>query len=184
MRLQYNAPVVLTFSFVSMGLLVLETVLKMPVMGLFSVSGSFSPTNVVDFFRLFSHVLGHANWEHLFGNLTLIMLLGPILEEKYGSGSLFFMMLVTAFITGVLNVMFFSTGLLGASGIVFMMILLSSVVNSQRGQIPLTFILVVVLFLGKEIANAFTNNQISEFAHIVGGITGAAFGFMARRRVG
>ena len=35
--------------------------------------------------RLFTHVLGHVDWEHFIGNMMYILLLGPMLEEKYGS---------------------------------------------------------------------------------------------------
>jgi len=180
MRIQYNSPVVLTYTFLSTFVLFLQTSTGINIMPYFAVNGeiSFHP---VDFFRLFSHVIGHGDWNHLMGNFTFVLLLGPMLEEKYGSGNLFLMILVTAFVTGVLNIFFFNTGLLGASGVVFMMILLSSIVNLQKGRIPLTFILVLVLFLGKEVANAFTNNNISEFAHIVGGICGAIFGFQSNR---
>jgi hypothetical protein len=87
-------------------------------------------------------------------------------------------MLITALVTAVLNNLFFSTGLMGASGIVFMMILLSSFVNFKQGEIPLTFILVVVLYIGREVISSFERNNVSEFAHILGGICGAAFGFL------
>ncbi|WP_250630439.1 rhomboid family intramembrane serine protease [Rhodoflexus caldus] len=181
MKIQYNAPVVLTFAFICTFLVALQG-MGINLMPLFSVSGTMDVTNPLDFFRLFSHVLGHGDWGHLLNNLTFILLLGPILEEKYGSSGLLMMMFITAFVTGVLNIFFFSSGLLGASGIVFMMILLSSIVNLQRGRIPLTFVLVVVLFLGKEFISMFQNNNISEFAHIIGGICGAVFGFNFRRR--
>jgi hypothetical protein len=73
--------------------------------------------------------------------------------------------------------MFFNTALLGASGIVFMLILLASTANLRQGQIPLTFLLVAVLFLGGEVVDAFKNDHISQMAHLVGGLAGAAFGF-------
>ncbi len=177
MQLQYNSPVVLTYTFVCTVVLLISSFMP-PVMSLFTVYPTMSLTNPVDYFRLFSHAIGHGDWSHLFGNFTLILLLGPMLEEKYGSANLLTMMFLTALITGILNVIFFSSGLLGASGIVFMMILLSSMTNLRQGRLPLTFLLVVILFLGKEIVNIFQNNNISEFAHIVGGICGAVFGFM------
>ena len=68
-------------------------------------------------------------------------------------------------------------GLLGASGVVFMFILLSSVTNARRGRIPLTFVLVVLLFLGQEVWNGLTQDNVSQFAHVIGGLCGAAFGF-------
>jgi len=86
------------------------------------------------------------------------------------------MMFITSLITGVLNVLLFPTALLGASGIVFMFIILSSITNLQKGEIPLTFILISVLFLGKEVLSAFGEDNVSQFAHIIGGVFGGVFG--------
>jgi membrane associated rhomboid family serine protease len=122
--------------------------------------------------------MGHVDWAHLMTNFAFILLLGPILEEKYGSSGLFFMMLLTALATGILNVLLMSTGLLGASGIVFMMILLVSFTNIRSGDIPLTFILVVALYLTREIIASVREDSISQFAHIVGGVCGSLFGFI------
>jgi len=134
--------------------------------------------NPATYFRLFSHVIGHDNWEHLMNNLMFILLLGPILEEKYGSKDLLMMFGITALIIGVLQIIFFpGTALLGASGIVFMLILLASVTNFQAGRVPLTFILVVILYLGKEVSQSLASDQISQFAHIIGGVIGGIFGF-------
>ena len=44
------------------------------------------------------------------------------------------MMLITALVTGIMNVLFLPTGLQGASGIVFMFILLISVTNIKKGD--------------------------------------------------
>ncbi|MEM1137525.1 MAG: rhomboid family intramembrane serine protease [Bacteroidota bacterium] len=177
MKLHYNAPVILTFTILSCIVLILNQVLAGILTFFFSVGPSMNLFNILDYPRLFTHVIGHANWEHLIGNFTFILLLGPILEEKYSSRSLLKMIIFTALVTGILNVLLFGNGLMGASGIVFMMILLSSVVNFRQGYIPLTFILVVILFLGKEITNAFRPDNISQFAHILGGICGGIFGF-------
>jgi len=147
--------------------------------------GNFSPLNFRNWVTLFTHVLGHASWPHLFSNFAFILLIGPILEEVYGSASLLIMIFITALVTGALNVIFFTTGLLGASGVVFMMILLASFTNFSRGEVPLTFILVLILYLGRELFNAFGSNSdsnISEFAHIVGGFIGSLFGFFRLKR--
>lgn len=147
----------------------------------FVVGNTLDIQNPVSIFTLFSHVLGHANWGHLLGNLTFILLVGPIVEEKYGSKRLLTMILLTALITGLLNVLFFNSGLLGASGVVFMLILLSSFTNVRSGEIPLTFIVVALLFIGKEILDSVQNDNISQFAHIIGGICGSVFGFKASK---
>lgn len=184
MKIRYNAPITLTFALIATLVLIIgqlggESI----ILSFFTVpgKGSFQGGNPVHYIRLFTHVLGHANWLHLLSNLSFVLLLGPILEEKYGRGALLFMIFLTALITGVLNIIFLPTGLFGASGIVFMMILLISFTNIKKGEIPLTFILVVFLFLAKEIINAFQDNTISEFAHIAGGICGSLFGFFQSR---
>ena len=91
------------------------------------------------------------------------------------------MSVITTLITGLLNIFFFPHPLLGASGIAFMMIILGSFTNVESGYIPLTFFLIVVLFLGQEVLKAFESNNTSEFAHIVGGLCGSFFGFIVRK---
>ncbi|GAB4128300.1 MAG: hypothetical protein OHK0045_18360 [Raineya sp.] len=176
MKITYNAPFTLTFTLVATLIHFLgENFTKT----FFVVQPTMDFNNPLDYFRLFSHAAGHGSWDHLFGNFSLILILGPILEEKYGTKLLLAMSFITALFTGILNVAFLNSGLLGASGIVFMMILLSSFTNMKAKTIPLTFILVMILFVGKEILNSFDpeHAQTSQFAHILGGIFGAVFGF-------
>lgn len=146
----------------------------------FFTLGHVSLSNPLTLITLFTHVIGHANIEHLIGNLTFILLVGPIIEEKYGDRRTLFMIIVTAFITGLLNILFFHTGLMGASSIVFMLILLVSFTNTRSGEIPITFILIAILFIGKEILQSLQQDQISQFAHIIGGICGSIFGMATR----
>lgn len=180
MRLRYNAPVVLTFTLLAGGVLVLNQLLGGITVAYFASIPGFRGT-ALDFLRLFTHVLGHRNWVHLISNFSFILLIGPVLEEKHRSGPLLVMILVTALVTGVLNVLFFSTGLMGASGVVFMLILLSSFTNIRAGEIPLTFVLIVVLFLAREVIDAFGEDNISQFAHVIGGVCGSLFGFLVTR---
>jgi membrane associated rhomboid family serine protease len=180
MRIKYNAPTVLTYALICATVLILsQTILRGLAAEWFMVPGKtrFSPGSFRDWFSLLSHIAGHADWNHLLSNFAVILLIGPILEESYGSFSLLFMIIITALVTGLLNVFFFSRDLMGASGVVFMMILLASITNFNKGEIPLTFILVLLLYLGREVINAFTVNNISEFAHIAGGFCGSLFGF-------
>jgi membrane associated rhomboid family serine protease len=176
MKITYNAPFTLTFALIAT---VIHFLGEDFTKSFFVVQPTMDFSNLLDYFRLFSHAIGHGSWDHLFGNFSLILILGPILEEKYGTKALLVMSFITALFTGIFNVMFLSTGLLGASGIVFMMILLSSFTNMKAKTIPLTFILVMILFVGKEILNSFDpqHAQTSQFAHILGGIFGAVFGF-------
>ncbi len=180
LRITYNAPVVLTFAVLAaiVTLLPLETRTHY-----FAAHPKFIDWS--SYLGLFTHILGHGNWEHYLGNFMLILLLGPILEERHGSLSLLIMMMVTALVTGLVNVAFSSGPLLGASGIVFMMILLASTANIKQGEIPLTFIAVALIYLGGEIYRAVANSDnISHMAHLIGGLAGGTFGFLGARARG
>jgi rhomboid protease GluP len=182
MKIKYNAPTTITFALACAVVLLISQFLTGGALvdNWFSVPGrgQFDAGSIFSYPRLILHALGHANWAHLFGNLSILLLLGPILEQTYGSFSLLLMMGITALVTGVINVLVFPTGLMGASGIVFMMILLASFTNFNKGEIPLTFILIMVLYLGQEVWRAITQrDQVSQFAHIIGGFCGSLFGF-------
>jgi len=179
MKLTFNSPVILGFSLLCVAVFLLDKILIGQLIPFFAL-GHVSIANPVSLMTLFTHVIGHASLEHLIGNLTFILLLGPIIEEKYGDRRTLFMMVITAFVTGILNMLFFHTGLMGASGIVFMFILLVSFTNSKTGEVPVTFILIAILFIGKEIIQSLQTDQISQFAHIIGGVVGSVFGFASR----
>lgn len=76
-----------------------------------------------------------------------------------------------------------SSALLGASGIVFMLIVMASLSGMRRGELPLTLLLVLVLYLGGEVLDGlFSRDNVSQLTHIVGGLMGAVCGFALRRR--
>lgn len=177
LRITYNAPVVLTFALISLVVTFLPVETRVHY---FSAHPKLY--DWTSYLGLFTHILGHGNWDHYLGNFMLILLLGPILEERHGSLSLLVMMLITALVTGLANVALSSNPLLGASGIVFMMILLASTANIKQGEIPLTFIAIALIYLGGEIYRAFANDDnVSRMAHLVGGLSGAAFGFFGAK---
>jgi membrane associated rhomboid family serine protease len=177
-RLHYNAPVVLTFSLLALAILALDAWLWGALTESFFVTAPpFSFFDPLDYVRLVSHTLGHVDLEHLFSNLALLLLLGPILEERYGSEAMLKMILLTGLFVGTLNAIISRGGLLGASSIVFMMITLISIVDLRRGSIPISFVLVAIVFVGNEIINAFGPDDISQAGHIAGALLGALFGF-------
>ena len=138
---QYNAPVTLSFFLLALAALILNRVTDgWTTSHLFSVYRS-SLTDPLFYVRLFCHVLGHADWNHFMGNMLLLLVVGPPLEEKYGSRTLLLGIAFTAVVSGVLQCLLFpGSALLGASGIVFMLIMLSSLAGSRGGCIPLTLI--------------------------------------------
>lgn len=185
-KVQYNSPVVLTFAGLSLIALILGYVTGGASTALlFSVYRS-SLLNPLTYVRLFCHVLGHSGYQHYIGNMMMILVIGPVLEEKYGSISLLRAILITAMVSGLVQIIFFpATAILGASGIVFMMIVLSSLAGVQEGRIPLTLILVVIFYIGGEVINGvFKQDNVSQMAHIIGGLCGAVIGFVMEKRRG
>ncbi len=191
-KIDYNSPVILTFVILSFAAYLLSvatadltggTAMSKSNILLFSVYRC-SLADPLAYIRVFGHVLGHAGIDHYLGNMMLILLIGPMLEEKYGSKNMLISMLFTALITGLVNILIFpETMLLGASGIVFMMMLLSSFVNLKKGRIPLTLLLCIIVFIGREVVAGIANqDNISNFAHIIGGLCGAGFGYFLNRR--
>lgn len=183
LRVDYNAPFTLTFTFACVGAFMIAALTQGAALDyLFSAHHHPSWSDPLTYLRLFTHVLGHAGPEHLVGNLFLILLLGPMLEEKYGWQTLLLATLATALLTGLVMALFIPGILLGASGVVFALIVLSSFSRMKSGTIPLTFLLVAVLFLGQEIVAAITaNDNIAQFAHILGGAVGGTIGWLQKR---
>ena len=107
-RVTFNAPVVLGI----VGISFLATVLGYLTGGittrmLFTTYRSvlWSPMTWI---RAFTHLFGHADWAHFVGNMSYLLLIGPMLEEKYGSKTL--------------------------AGVVFAFILLSSFTSFKQGE--------------------------------------------------
>ena len=184
-RITYNAPATLTFALISAVILFVDTILHNTLIPAFftcpgaSSEPAFNPSNFLDYFRLLFHIFGHSNWNHFLGNMAFILLLGPVIEERYGSALLVLMMTITSLVTGVLNVCFSPSQLLGSSDIAFMMILLTSFTTISKSEIPLSFILILILYIGREILGSGKNESISTLAHIAGGICGSMFAFLA-----
>ena len=180
MKVTINAPIVLGI----VGISFIATLLGYITGGLTSRvlfttyrSAIWSPMTWI---RAFTHIFGHADWSHYIGNMSYLLLLGPMLEEKYSSKTLAGVVAVTAFSTSLVNYLIFpSVALCGASGVVFALILLSSFTSFKQGEIPLTFILVAVFFIGQQVIEGiFVRDNISNLSHIVGGIVGGFLGYV------
>lgn len=189
MKITFNSPAILGFSFLCVVVYVLTAFIGIGN-NLFILPPTFDFYNYTSYLKLFSYVFGHATTDlngdisadHIIGNLSFILLLGPIIEEKYGTKHTIIILITTALVTAICNILFFNSGLMGASGIVFALIVLSSLVNFKNKEIPITFILVVIIYIGREVISSFDQDNVSQFAHIIGGIIGAFFGFKFQKK--
>ena len=183
LKISFNSPAVLAFALACVAVQVLNVLTHGASNRVLFSTYRDSLLNPLTWLRCVTHVLGHADWNHLLNNMMLLLILGPMLEEKYGTANIVFVMLATAIATAVVNMIFFpNVALLGASGIVFAMVLLSSITSTDGHTIPLTFIIVAVLYIGQQVYEGiFVADNISQLGHIVGGLVGSVLGFVMNR---
>jgi len=184
LKITFNAPVTLGFVFICFVVTLLGVLTGGGSTRLLFMTSHSSLTNPLTYLRFFTHVFGHAGWSHFIGNASYLLLLGPMLEEKYGSKEMLEVIGITALATGLVNYIFFwNVALCGASGVVFAFIVLASFTGFRAGEIPLSFILVAVIFIGQQIYEGIAvQDNISNMAHIVGGIVGAVVGYNLNRK--
>ena len=184
LKISYNAPVVLSFVLICFVVTALGVVTNHASTELcFSVYRS-SWADPLTYVRMIGHVLGHSGWDHFMGNAMSLLLLGPMLEEKYGSQTILKVIVFTAVFTGIIHCMLWSNVMLcGASGVVFACIILSSFTAFKNGEIPLTFVLIAVIYIGQEIySGVFVQDNISNLTHILGGVVGSVSGYLLNRK--
>ena len=183
LRLQYNAPVVLTFSLLSLGALLLGMLTGGGSTRLLFCVYRAPLTDPLTYVRMITHVLGHANYTHFIGNIMPLLVIGPPLEEKYGSRRLLGCIALTALISGLVQFLLFP-GSRPAGGQRHRVYDDRAVLPGRDagGRVPLTLVLVVLLYLGGEVVDAVTaRDTVSQLTHIVGGLCGAGLGFAMSR---
>ena len=178
-KITFNAPVVLTFVVICFIATMLGIITQGRSTQAVFMTYHSSLKNPMTYIRFITHVFGHSGWGHFIENASYLLLLGPMLEEKYGSDRIIIVIAITALATGLINYIFFgNVALCGASGVVFAFIVLASFTGFKAGEIPLTFILVVIIFIGQQVYEGIAiQDNISNMAHIVGGIIGACVGY-------
>ena len=182
-KLVLNAPFTLTFVAICVLALVLSSVTggksDTLVFGVYRASLADPLTYV----RFFCHIFGHVDVNHLVNNMLLILILGPMLEERYSSGLLLLVIGLTALFSGIIHFIFFpGVMLFGASGVVFAYIVLASVCGFRQREVPITFIIVAAVYLGQQVYQGiFDTDNVSQLTHIIGGVIGGICGFRSRR---
>ena len=182
--IQYNAPVTLTFALLSLLALLLGSLTHgWTTQNLFCVYRS-PLSDLLTYPRLFLHVLGHRDLASCAAGIVMILVVGPAAEERFSSRRVLLAILVTALVTSlVLWFLFPNDRLMGASGVAFMLIVLSAFSGARGGVIPLTLILVLILYLGTEIVQAVSGTAgLVQLTHIAGGVVGVVLGMLYIRR--
>ncbi len=189
-QVAYDAPVTLTFVLITVVFFLLNTFLLKSGKSDFLQKLLASPTaqagslpfivkQPLSYLRLLLYIFG-ADYGNgaavLFTNLILIMLLGPAMEERYGSVIIGIMMFVSALFSGVLNACFCNSSLAGAVPVVCMMIFLNAFMSFSKKKFPLSFAAVMVLFVVLQIYEGAGAVRI--IICIAGGLCGSLFAFL------
>ena len=182
-KIEFNSPVVIWYTLLSFVVLMFGVATEHQTTDAFFTCFHSSTSDPLMYVRMVTYGFGHSSMQHYTGNFFLIILIGPMLEEKYGSKTLFMMMLFTAVAGGIVNVMIGTHGLRGASGIAFLFIILCSCTKVEAGKLPLSMVLVVVIYIGKELFSGMTSvDNVSQLTHIIGGICGIVFGLYYNKK--
>ena len=160
-QFDYNSVVIISYLLLSLLAWILNTITHGKANKYFFSSYRSSLINPLTYLRLFTHSIGHANWDHFVHNFIYILLIGPMIEEKYGSINLIIMYSIC-----------------GASGNVYMLIVLSSFANISEGKIPLTVLLILIFYVISEIKNKVIKKHDNAYhdGHILGALCGILFG--------
>lgn len=85
-RLSFNSPVILGFTLACFIVLILDKVTgSASTLALFSVYRS-SLASPFTYIRFFGHVLGHASWDHFFGNIMMLLVCRTAFGRKIRFG--------------------------------------------------------------------------------------------------
>ncbi|CAB9524512.1 Peptidase, S54 family [Seminavis robusta] len=184
-RIVVNAPVLLGFVLICTLVHVCSVIYPglRPILG---VDERFTEYwNPFSYLSLFTHVVAHENWPHLQGNMVHLLLVGPSVEASFGSKNLFYIIVLVAFSSALVHLFVGKahTYQLGASGVVFACILLSSLVTASTGTLPLSFLIVATWWLGDEFWKFFfSGDAVSHHAHLSGGIVGTIAGYYIHKK--
>lgn len=175
----YNSPVIISYLIVSIIAWLLNIITNKKSNKLLFTSYRSSPFNPLTYIRLFTHSIGHIDLSHLIHNFLFILLIGPMIEEKYGSINLLIMLLITSLVIGLFNTIFSNYSITGASGNVYMLIVLSSFSNISEGKIPITLVLILIFYVISEFKDRLIegNKKTYHTGHLLGALCGIGFGF-------
>lgn len=186
-KLTYDAPVTLSFAILSLIFFVVDFYIVKQKLGTLLLSSPTTPKgtlpfdikNALSYLRMIFYIFGVSNPIAFISNLIFILLLGPSIEEKYGSVVIGIMMVVASLFSGVLNACFRTVSMQGATAIVFMMIFLNAFMSFTKKKVPLSFVVVFALYIIIQIVDNKVNGVVGLFINIAGGLCGSLFAFLA-----
>lgn len=187
----FDSPVTISFSLLSVLLFVLNCLafkgtLDVKILSSPTTSAGpipFMATQISSYLRLFLYAFGSQNFVGLLSNLLFLLMLGPVMEERYGSLVIGIMMAVSVLFSGVLNTCFCETSLQGCMPIIFMMIFLNSFMSFSKKKIPVSFLVIFVFYIAREVSGKTFSEIVGLIICITGGLCGSLFAFLTSPKV-
>jgi len=178
MKITYNAPVSSTLAIFSALILSFDTFLGSSLLTTFSFAPSqFHITRISDYLRIFSSLLGHQSWQHFLINISIILLLGPLLERRYRSWRILMLVLVSTLISALISGFVTKELLIGSNEVAFMMLILASITLAKKDELPVSFILATAVYLLSEFFPIFADVAPKQ-THIAQIMAGAVTGLL------
>ncbi len=189
LKFSYDAPVTLSFVIVCVFFFLLNTfVIKNGALGKILASPTtqagalpFIVKQPLSYLRLLLYIFGSGEEVIYLTNLMIILMMGPAMEERYGSVIIGIMIFVSALFAGVLNACFCADSLVGAVPVVCMMIFLNAFMSFSKKTVPITFLAVIVFFGFFSINSGMS--AIRLIICIAGGLCGSLFAFLTSPKV-
>lgn len=182
LKFSYDAPVSQSFVLISLVIFILDFFvlnLKLNQNYLLTPTPVFSIRDPLVILRTIIYIFGETDKVYLFTNLLFIILIGPVMEERYGSVIIGIMFFVAAFVTGSMSACFCKVAYRGCSSVVFMLLLLNAMMFFTKKTISATSITMVVLFICREFFIANPNGVVGTLIILAGGLAGSLFAFIA-----
>lgn len=129
--------------------------------------------------NLILHIFGHSNFNHWFGNITLLAIIGQSVEDKYGSWTTLVLVILDAIIVGLAYCFLQPVSCYGLSSVVYMFVVLNTFPSKKDDSISILTILIMIIFICPEIIGLIKNNDnIGHLAHLIAGLNGLIFGII------
>ncbi len=183
-RLSFDYPVTLifvilciVFGFLAKLIPELQSILSCPTCA--SGQNPFNFKSISDYFRLILYPLGFSDWNVLTSHLVFILFLCPKVEQVFGKSILSLLLFVCVIFSGVVCVCFSNSVMVGTSGIVFMLLILSFYSYIDKKEIPLSYVLLAIIYFSNEIIHIFSTNSLVVFCQFAGALVASLVGILS-----
>jgi rhomboid protease GluP len=141
-----------------------------------------------EYYRLLTSIFLHFNWEHLFGNMLVLFLIGSFVERYIGSIRYLCVYLICGLIGNIVS-FYFQIGdtslawSAGASGAIYGVLgFLAVILLKTKGKIEGIQGPGIYLFIIGSVFHSYQTSGVDNWAHLGGLIAGCILGIFLKRR--